>query len=56
MPWMKLFQTLVNGLSILDYCRWALRPRAWEGPGSGSEKKFIYLGLFSSLPMNLIYF
>ena len=39
MPWMKLFETLVNGLSILDYCRWELRPRGWEGPGSGSEKK-----------------
>ena len=38
-PWMKLFETLVNGPSILDYYRWELRPRGWEGPGSGSEKK-----------------
>ena len=27
MPWIKLFETLVNGLSILDYCRRELRPR-----------------------------
>ena len=47
MPWMKLFETLVNGLSILDYCRRELRLRGWEVPESGSEKKcrnhlFIY--------------
>ena len=33
MPWMELFETLVNGLSILDYCRRELHPRGWEGPG-----------------------
>ena len=38
MPLMKLFETLVKGLSILDYFRWELRPRGWEAPGSGSEK------------------
>ena len=27
MPWMKLYETLVNGLSILDYCCWELRPK-----------------------------
>ena len=36
---MKLFQVLVNGLSILNYCRRELRPRGWEGPGFGSENK-----------------
>ena len=36
MPWMKLFETLVNGLSIFDYCR---RKLGWEGPRSGSENK-----------------
>ena len=39
MSWMELFEALVNGLSILDYCRQELRPRGWEGPGSGSESK-----------------
>ena len=39
MPWMKLFETLVNGLSILEYCRWELSPRSWEGPGTVSENK-----------------
>ena len=36
MPWMKLFETLVNGLSIFDYC---CRKLGWEGPRSGSENK-----------------
>ena len=62
MPWMKLFETLVNGLSILDYCRWELRPRGWEGPGSGSEKKcrnhlfnFIFKFVYESyLLLNLL--
>ena len=26
---MELFETLVNGLSILDYCHRELRPRGW---------------------------
>ena len=39
MPLMELFETLVDGLSILDYCRQELRPRGWEGPESGSENK-----------------
>ena len=39
MSWMELFETLVGGLSILDYCRWELRLRGWKGPGSGSENK-----------------
>ena len=36
---MELFDTLVNGLSILGKCRQELRPRGCEGPGSGSENK-----------------
>ena len=40
MPWMELFETLVDGLSILNYCRRELCPRDWEGPGSGSENKY----------------
>ena len=36
---MKLFETLVDDLSILDYCRRDLRPSGWEDPGSGSENK-----------------
>ena len=40
MPWMKLFEALVDGLSILDYCCQELRPTGWEGPGSGSENKW----------------
>ena len=43
MPWMDLFQTFVDGLSILDYSCRKLRPRGWEGPGAGSEKKIIYM-------------
>ena len=39
MAWMEPFETLVDGLSTLDYCRRELRPRGWEGPGSGSENK-----------------
>ena len=39
MPWIELFETSVNGLSIVDYCRRELRSRSWEGPGSGSENK-----------------
>ena len=39
MPWMELFETLVDGFSILHYCWWELRPRGWEGPGPGSENK-----------------
>ena len=39
MAWIELFETLVDGLSILEYCRQELRPRGWEGPGSGSENK-----------------
>ena len=54
MPWMKLFEKLVNGLSILDYCRREPRPRGWEGSGSALKRnvetiylfKFIYLNLF----------
>ena len=40
MPWMELFETLVDGLSILHYCRRELRPRGWEGSGLDSEYKF----------------
>ena len=45
---MEHFETLVNGLSTLDYFRRELRPWGWEGPESGSENKcrnhlFIYL-------------
>ena len=48
---MELFETLVNGLSILDYCRRELRPRGWERPGYGSENRFrnhlfIYLFIY----------
>ena len=48
MSWMELFETIVNGLSILEYCRQELCPRGCEGPGSDSENKcgnnlFIYL-------------
>ena len=32
MPWMELFETLVDGFSILHYYRQELRPRGWEGP------------------------
>ena len=39
MPWMELFETLVDGVSILDYCHRELRPRGWEGPRSSSENK-----------------
>ena len=46
MLWMKLFETLVNGLSILDYCRWELRPRGWEDPGSGCERNVETIYLF----------
>ena len=37
---MELFETLANGLSIIDYCRQELRLRGWEGPGYGSENRF----------------
>ena len=39
MSWMELVETLVNGLSILDYCNRELRPRGCEGLGFGSENK-----------------
>ena len=39
MSWMELFETLVYGLSIFDYCRQGVRHRGCEGPGSGSENK-----------------
>ena len=39
MPLMELFETLLNGLSILDYCHQELRPTGCEGLGSGSENK-----------------
>ena len=42
MSWMEPFQTLVNGLSILDYCCQELYSRGCEGPGSDSWKQFIY--------------
>ena len=40
MPRMMLFETLVNALSILGYCRRDLRPRGWEGPGPVCGNKF----------------
>ena len=40
MPRMELFETSVNGLSILDYFRRELRPKGWEALGSGSEYKY----------------
>ena len=40
MSWMELFEILVNGLSILDYCNRELRPRGCEDLGFGSENKF----------------
>ena len=46
MPWMKLFETLVNGLSILDYCRQELRPRGWEGFGSALKRNVETIYLF----------
>ena len=39
MSWMELFEILVNGLSILDYCSRQLRPRGCKGLGFGSENK-----------------
>ena len=46
MPWMKLFETLVNGLSILDYCRRELRPRGWEGSRSALKRNVETIYLF----------
>ena len=46
MPWMKLFETLVNGLSILDYCRREPAPRGWEGPGSALKGNVETIYLF----------
>ena len=46
MPWMKLFETLVNDLSILDYCHRELRPRGREGPGSALERNVETIYLF----------
>ena len=45
MPWMELFETLVDGLSILDYCHHELRPRGWEGldPALKINVETIYL-------------
>ena len=46
MPWIKLFETLVNGLSILDYCRREPAPRGWEGPGSALKGNVETIYLF----------
>ena len=48
MSWMDLFETLVNGSSILDCCRQELGPRGCKDPGSDPKNKrgnnlFIYL-------------
>ena len=43
---MKLFETLVNGLSILDYCRREPAPRGWAGPGSALKGNVETIYLF----------
>ena len=48
MPWMKLFETLVNGLSILDYCRgsFVLEVGRVLGPALKRNAETIYLFIF----------